>query len=224
MLISDKTISGKLISEIPWYSRERVVSKCNICDGEEIVLLYTYNKRENKDTCSKCATRKKNGRYLTDADREKIKQLYESKETIDKIAKIIKKPEYRISAFLNEIGYIKNTLRVHFKCSVCLENLGTPSASSVCKRCISIRETTYKIDISIEEYFYLNKSQKGLCKICGKTNGGKRLFVDHCHQTGDVRGLLCGKCNSAIGFFKDDANAIKNAIIYIKSFNQNLSE
>lgn len=224
MLISDKTISGKFISEIPWYSRERVINKCSICDGEETVLLYTYNKRENKDTCGKCVTCEKRRRYLTDADREKIKQLYESNETIDKIAKIIKKPEHRISAFLNEIGYIKNAFRVHFKCFVCLENLDTPSTSSVCKRCISIKETTYKIDISMEEYFYLNKSQEGLCKICGKTSGNKRLFVDHCHQTGGVRGLLCGKCNLAIGFFKDDANAINNAIAYIKSFNQNLSE
>lgn len=42
------------------------------------------------------------------------------------------------------------------------------------------------------------------------------LGVDHCHITGKVRGLLCMKCNSAIGFFNDDINLLQLAIKYLK--------
>lgn len=224
MLINDKTVCGKLISEIPWYSRDRVINRCLKCGREDEILLYSYNKKDDKDTCRTCFNSERNNKHLTDEDKIEIKSLYENGEIIDKIAKIIKKPEHRISTFLNEIGYIKNALRIHFNCSICSERLTEPSTSSICKKCISIRETTYRIDISIDEFFELNKSQSGLCKICSRDNGNKRLSVDHCHSTGKVRGLLCGKCNTAIGFFKDDASLIKNAIEYIKNFNQNLTE
>ena len=43
-------------------------------------------------------------------------------------------------------------------------------------------------------------SQKGVCKICKcSCKSGKQLAVDHCHETGVVRGLLCAKCNTNLG-------------------------
>ena len=59
--------------------------------------------------------------------------------------------------------------------------------------------------------------QKGICLICKKIPT-KRLAVDHNHKTEKVRGLLCIKCNSAIGFFQDDINLIKNAYKYLIKF------
>jgi hypothetical protein len=66
------------------------------------------------------------------------------------------------------------------------------------------------------------KEQHGCCKICGVTEedaSGKRLHVDHNHATGQVRGLLCTRCNTAIGKFKDDPEIIRNAIAYIERWN-----
>ena len=66
------------------------------------------------------------------------------------------------------------------------------------------------------------EEQQGCCKICNISEAdanGKRLHVDHNHVTGQVRGLLCTRCNTAIGKFKDDPKIIRNAIAYIERWN-----
>jgi hypothetical protein len=70
--------------------------------------------------------------------------------------------------------------------------------------------------LSLEEYEDIKKSQKGVCFICKETNGEKPLAVDHCHKTGKVRGLLCCKCNRALGYFKDSVINLKKAISYLE--------
>ena len=69
--------------------------------------------------------------------------------------------------------------------------------------------------IRIEDYEKMFIDQNGLCKICLSDNGGKTLHVDHCHSTGKVRGLLCSKCNTALGLFNDNIKTLSNAIIYL---------
>lgn len=72
--------------------------------------------------------------------------------------------------------------------------------------------------LTIASYEALVKEQNGLCMICRKvpTMGrGKRLYVDHCHKTGRVRGLLCNRCNSAIGLFDEDPARMRWASNYI---------
>jgi len=72
--------------------------------------------------------------------------------------------------------------------------------------------------ISYSEYNEIFLSQNGNCKICGINQSmlKKRLSVDHSHTTGKIRGLLCAKCNSAIGLLSDDAEVISRAAAYIK--------
>lgn len=50
------------------------------------------------------------------------------------------------------------------------------------------------------------------CAICACK---KYLVIDHCHRTGKVRGLLCKKCNTALGGFNDDTKALEGAIAYL---------
>jgi len=77
--------------------------------------------------------------------------------------------------------------------------------------------------ITVEEYNALLRRQSGVCGICGKDEPAEhgrtgkqfRLAVDHCHETGVVRGLLCQKCNRAIGLLGDDPQALRKAISYL---------
>jgi Recombination endonuclease VII len=63
--------------------------------------------------------------------------------------------------------------------------------------------------------------QKGACAICKKKPKGL-LCVDHCHRTGKVRGLLCRKCNSALGFSGDDPNLMQAGADYLRAFYESL--
>jgi hypothetical protein len=76
-------------------------------------------------------------------------------------------------------------------------------------------------NITLEQYEDMVKSQGDCCAICGKhrTKNGKRLAVDHCHATGNVRALLCSLCNKSLGGFKDDINMLIKAIEYLKKHN-----
>src|SRR5215203_575928 len=81
------------------------------------------------------------------------------------------------------------------------------------------RERNYaykkKYKISLDDYNEMYSNQNGKCLIC--TNEFKSLFVDHCHVTGKVRGLLCSTCNSGIGFLKDDIEMVRSALTYLES-------
>ena len=70
-----------------------------------------------------------------------------------------------------------------------------------------------------EEYTRLVEAAGGVCAICGEPpvkGRGKKLVVDHDHETGNLRGLLCAPCNASLGGFKDDPAVLAKAIEYLK--------
>ena len=69
--------------------------------------------------------------------------------------------------------------------------------------------------MTMEEYNKLLEKQDYGCSICGNNNGNRAMFVDHDHESGEVRGLLCTRCNCALGLFDDDIEIMKKAIEYI---------
>lgn len=70
-----------------------------------------------------------------------------------------------------------------------------------------------------EEYDAMVEKHNNCCAICEspapKKSRKKRLNIDHDHKSGKVRGLLCDKCNQALGLFKDDLKLIKKATSYL---------
>ena len=80
-----------------------------------------------------------------------------------------------------------------------------------------IVEKLNKYQLSLEDYLKLKKEQNNLCFIC-KQDNDKELCIDHCHLSGKIRGLLCHKCNSALGFLNDDIYLLKRAVYYLERF------
>lgn len=81
-----------------------------------------------------------------------------------------------------------------------------------------------KFGITVDEYNEILLNQQGVCAICFKpetsidhrTKQIRNLAVDHCHSSGKVRGLLCSRCNVAIGQLKDDITTLQSAITYLQ--------
>jgi hypothetical protein len=73
--------------------------------------------------------------------------------------------------------------------------------------------------ITLEEWEAMWVEQGGRCKICGieeKYVPKGRFHTDHCHDSGKVRGLLCGHCNKGLGMFKDNEEFLLSAINYLQ--------
>ena len=110
-------------------------------------------------------------------------------------------------------------------------DLGRLALCSTCdnaKRCKQYRRdqelkhlshVRIKYDLSSEEYTRLVLAQNGVCAVCGKTTPGQRnLDVDHDHTTGEIRGLLCRKCNTALGLFQENSLITDKATVYLRRF------
>jgi len=72
--------------------------------------------------------------------------------------------------------------------------------------------------ITLEQFEEMRISQNCSCAICGKhesQNKNKKLFVDHNHNTGKVRELLCHGCNTGIGLMQDDVDLLQKALDYL---------
>lgn len=104
--------------------------------------------------------------------------------------------------------------------------LNRDGRSNLCKECHVLKCLWYsrlrKYGISEHEYFELLDAQDRRCAICGTDDPGKgkdKLTgwpVDHNHETGEVRGLLCNDCNTVIGRFNDNIERLMSAVRYLK--------
>ncbi len=70
--------------------------------------------------------------------------------------------------------------------------------------------------LTLEQFQAMETEQRGCCAICRKIPK-ERLHVDHCHESGRIRGLLCRACNSAIGYLGDDPELVDRAAAYLRS-------
>jgi hypothetical protein len=71
----------------------------------------------------------------------------------------------------------------------------------------------HRYGITLVDYNEMLVEQDSRCKICNIETTG--LVVDHCHNSGEVRGLLCSNCNKGLGLFKDSPERMERAAQYI---------
>ena len=98
----------------------------------------------------------------------------------------------------------KGELRLKSRCKAC--------------ECLHERKRRYKITIKeVEDYINVPN-----CECCGKELLNKRsTYIDHCYDTGKIRGVLCMTCNSGLGYFGDKIEGLLKAVDYLKKFNTN---
>ena len=84
---------------------------------------------------------------------------------------------------------------------------------------VRLAQRLKRFGIKPGDYRRMLAAQNGCCAICGSDRSDKRgwrLHVDHCHETGRVRGLLCSNCNQGIGKFLDDPDRLERAALYLR--------
>ena len=68
--------------------------------------------------------------------------------------------------------------------------------------------------MTVSEYNQLLERANGVCEICCKPTN-KKLYVDHCHGSNKIRGLLCRSCNLVLGFANDNPDVLVKAVEYL---------
>lgn len=176
----------------------------------------------------------------------KLIQMWNAGVSLGKIAQHFSRCKSDILKWLGELECAirdQNTVKNHaweeLVCKECGKDYFSrrfKKATGYCRPCQEkLRESNpnksrlkpYKL--TKEEYTTLLNRQNGKCAICHKpeTSLNKSLAVDHCHKTGQVRSLLCGKCNRGLGLFNDSSELLERASSYLnnhaaRSLNSNL--
>lgn len=86
-----------------------------------------------------------------------------------------------------------------------------------CKACEAARHRRMKYGISREQQIEMLAKQRMCCAICGVSLESGKYHVDHCHETGKVRGALCSMCNRGLGMFRENTSSLASAISYLNS-------
>lgn len=115
-------------------------------------------------------------------------------------------------------GIVSMTNRTKL-CNKCLrENNWDLKIDKIQESSEKVRKYTLKkYQMNELEYESMFKGQDFMCAICKKGNHQiQRFCVDHCHKTGQIRGILCAACNKAIGLLRDSEESLLRAVEYLK--------
>jgi transposase len=199
--VSETTIVNYLLEF--YGDKWRTIRAENVASGKKkYKTLFTRGRRANKI--------------------EKILQMIGDGYSIQDVAKKvgIDIPAVR-NSLIRVYGFdvVKSMKIYDMECKFCGKHFMASSrydrfCSDICKNEYSHKKLYYGLTKS--GYDYLYKKQNGRCAICGNGVDG-RLTVDHNHETGAIRGLLCPTCNSAIGLLKDNIEYLHSAIKYLST-------
>ncbi len=174
--------------------------KCRICKIKKPEIYFSARKNSKRGyrlECKDCRNK-----IIREDREERNKQLYNGKYR--EIPKQRKCPKCGKTKDASEFGY--NRTNAHgLKCW--------------CKICTT-KERSQRYDIVYPYYKELLEKQNGKCAICGHADSNnirtQRFAIDHNHKTEMVRGLLCTKCNHAIGMLGDNTDILEKALKYLK--------
>ena len=180
-------------------------------------------------------------RRISEQQVQEIIKAYEQTGSIALAARRSGVSEPTASEYLVTLGYHSRKKRVIAPdgmkfCHMCARFLPLAEFSARgngkdawCKSCNTVRNCPHALKHSLNQlkvtllrYDQLQKQLQGCCSICGTKEGHKskngtsaRLSLDHDHTTGELRGLLCNRCNRGLGFFSDSAELLSKAMHYL---------
>lgn len=170
------------------------IKRCSKCKEEKIIEEY-YKNNQTKDgylnKCKACCKERENSLIHIKVEEKKCCRCKEIKKSTE---------FYKRKSSLDGLYY---------RCIKC-EKLRVNSEKK--KRQRRYRDIERKYGMSSEEYEQTLKMQNGHCAICPKN---KNLCIDHDHNTGKTRAILCEDCNRSLGMFEDNPQYLLNAADYL---------
>jgi hypothetical protein len=160
-------------------------------------------------------------KYLIDPQRYR-RQLFDDLTIFDNLT------AHQLRKFFKEKGLKECT-----RCGI-IQSIKDHGKDAKCKRCETFirgnlrkkqseKDPNFKLSLKLrpynctpEQYLALEELAHNKCQICGKEfTDDKDKHLDHCHETKNIRGLLCTECNLGLGLFKDCTATLKKAINYL---------
>lgn len=158
--------------------------------------------REGEKTCNRC---------LESKPREEFYAMTSAKDGLQSCCIDCRRAynrEHADSIRSRHRDYLRRTGRVGDPRRSPLEQLGIGHVADP--------STLRRYGLTEADYEAMQIAQGFRCAICHSTPPpGERLAVDHCHDTGAVRGLLCRRCNTGIGLLRDDPQILSAAVAYL---------
>jgi hypothetical protein len=104
------------------------------------------------------------------------------------------------------------------RCPRCEGPIERDRRRQFCAACVRAKADVsrkYRYNLTPDEFDAMLQRQRNVCAVCGRDGGPRGLVVDHCHRSGQVRGLLCNGCNTGLGHFGEDPQRLIGALAYL---------
>lgn len=179
---------------------QKICKQCRIQKSLDDFYSHPQTRDKKHPECKACHSDRQRARYLSNKDSIKeYTRAYRKKnrEAVNANLRRYYKENASILKAKKKLNYYKN-----------------PAKYIAQTRAVMLKG---KYGITPIQYDEMHNRQKGRCVICGSTPKARaRLDVDHNHQTGKVRGLLCMNCNAGLGHFRDSENLLRFALHYLE--------
>jgi hypothetical protein len=191
---------------------------CNRCKEEKELDCFSKQAKAKdgiRPYCKSCAAKAHQEGLVRIAEKRAHPSFIAPTEKCCSLCKKTKKAEEFSETFRTVDG-------LHSRCKSCINNIARERYKEDPVKLSEInRRAKYKAKygLTVDDYDVLFAKQGGKCALCGIDNTGrenaKHFAIDHCHDTGVIRGLLCSPCNTALGLMKDNVDTMYNAIGYV---------
>ncbi len=184
---------GRFKRDIRRDARESDPKKCIRCGVEKPLSEFTIHNREkgqHRNLCHNC-------------EKAWIRQYHKSSQGKEKGREWVENNKEKIEEY-------KRLYR---------QDVVKQERSKVYHRAKWLKDS---FNMTVDDYMAMYEKQNGQCAICGSDQNGSRknFCIDHDHETGKVRGLLCHNCNVSVGLMKDSPSLLRQAAAYLEGFNQ----